>query len=116
MRCDAALLWEEPGTWDVGEVELDPPQHGEVLVRLAATGLCHSDDHFATHDILLPHLPVRAGHDGAGVVEIGLIQDSWTAPLRRRRRLILLLAFGIPHEITRPVDVLEEGPPCPPSH
>ena len=69
MKCKAALLWKQPGTWDVCEVELDPPQRGEVLVRLAATGLCHSDDHFATNDIPLPHLPVCAGHEGAGVVE-----------------------------------------------
>jgi NDMA-dependent alcohol dehydrogenase len=69
MKCRAALLWEQPGTWDVCEVDLDPPQHGEVLVRLIATGLCHSDDHFATNDIPLPHLPVCAGHEGAGIVE-----------------------------------------------
>ena len=69
MKCRAALLWEQPGTWDVCEVELDPPQRGEVLVRVVATGLCHSDDHFATNDIPLPHLPVCAGHEGAGVVE-----------------------------------------------
>ena len=72
MKGNAALLWEQPGRWDVGEVDLDPPQRGEVLVRLVATGLCHSDDHFATNDIPLPHLPVCAGHEGAGVVvEVG---------------------------------------------
>jgi NDMA-dependent alcohol dehydrogenase len=72
MKCNAALLWEQPGRWDVREVDLDPPQRGEVLVRLVATGLCHSDDHFATNDIPLPHLPVCAGHEGAGVVvEVG---------------------------------------------
>ena len=53
MKGNAALLWEQPGRWDVGEVDLDPPQRGEVLVRLVATGLCHSDDHFATNDIPL---------------------------------------------------------------
>jgi NDMA-dependent alcohol dehydrogenase len=69
MRCHAALLWEQPGSWTVQEVELDPPRDGEVLVRLMATGLCHSDDHFATNDIPLPKLPVCAGHEGAGIVE-----------------------------------------------
>jgi NDMA-dependent alcohol dehydrogenase len=69
MRCNAALLWEQPGPWTVQEVELDPPRDGEVLVRMVATGLCHSDDHFATNDLPLPYLPVCAGHEGSGIVE-----------------------------------------------
>jgi S-(hydroxymethyl)glutathione dehydrogenase/alcohol dehydrogenase len=63
------LLWEQPGTWEVCEVELDPPQRGEVLVRVEATGLCHSDDHFAQGDLVLRHAPFCSGHEGAGVVE-----------------------------------------------
>lgn len=44
MRCQAAVL---PG---VGEVDLDPPRAGDVLVRIAVAGICHSADHFATGD------------------------------------------------------------------
>jgi S-(hydroxymethyl)glutathione dehydrogenase/alcohol dehydrogenase len=69
VRCKAALLWEQPGSWTVQDVELDPPRDGEVLVRMIATGLCHSDDHFAKNDIPLPYLPVCAGHEGGGIVE-----------------------------------------------
>jgi NDMA-dependent alcohol dehydrogenase len=69
MKTRAALLWEQPGKWQVEEVDLDPPKEHEVLVRLVATGLCHSDDHFATGDIPLPHLPACAGHEGGGIVE-----------------------------------------------
>lgn len=69
MITRAALLWETPGRWQVGEVELDPPKEGEVLVRMAATGLCHSDDHYAKGDIGFATLPFVAGHEGAGVVE-----------------------------------------------
>jgi Zn-dependent alcohol dehydrogenase len=69
MKTTAALMWELPGTWQVGEVELDPPKEGEVLVRLAATGLCHSDDHYAKGDIGFGTLPFVGGHEGAGTVE-----------------------------------------------
>jgi S-(hydroxymethyl)glutathione dehydrogenase/alcohol dehydrogenase len=65
----AAVLSEVPGRWDVREVELDAPKDGEVLVRVAASGLCHSDDHFATGDIPVGHLPLCGGHEGSGIVE-----------------------------------------------
>src|SRR6516165_326030 len=45
MRSRAAILYEYGRPWSVEEFELDPPRSGEVLVRLAATGLCHSDEH-----------------------------------------------------------------------
>lgn len=68
MKTTAALLWEAPGTWDVREVELDPPKAGEVLVKVMASGLCHSDDHFAQGDIPFHSYPACGGHEGAGVV------------------------------------------------
>ena len=69
MRTNAAVLWSQPGKWEVVEIELDPPRTGEVLVRLVAAGMCHSDDHVATGDMPARHLPVCGGHEGAGVVE-----------------------------------------------
>ncbi len=42
MKTRAAVLWGLEQKWEVEEVDLDPPGPGEVLVRLAATGLCHS--------------------------------------------------------------------------
>ena len=78
MRTRAALLWETPGRWRGREVELDPPKEGEVLVRMAASGLCHSDDHFAKGDIGVNHLPFVGGHEGAGVVEaVGPGSGRW---------------------------------------
>ncbi|GAA4371262.1 hypothetical protein GCM10023152_11150 [Agromyces bauzanensis] len=38
----------------IEDVELDDPKHGEVLVKLAASGLCHSDEHVVTGDIPVP--------------------------------------------------------------
>ncbi|MFV9453837.1 NDMA-dependent alcohol dehydrogenase [Rhodococcus sp. NM-2] len=69
MQTRSAILWESPGKWDVREVELDEPRHGEVLVRVAAAGLCHSDDHHATGDVPFATFPGCGGHEGAGVVE-----------------------------------------------
>src|SRR5258708_6808572 len=68
MKTRAALLRQSPGTWSVEEVELDEPGHGEVLVEMVASGLCHSDDHFAQGDIHPARLPLCAGHEGSGVV------------------------------------------------
>jgi len=69
MQTTAAVLRQSPGEWEVCTVELDPPKEHEVLVRLVASGLCHSDDHFSTGDIPPGHLPFCGGHEGAGVVE-----------------------------------------------
>ncbi|MCO1655484.1 NDMA-dependent alcohol dehydrogenase [Pseudonocardia humida] len=69
MRTRAAALLEQPGTWQVIEVDLDEPAEHEVLVRFVAAGLCHSDDHAATGDMPVGKLPLIGGHEGAGVVE-----------------------------------------------
>ncbi len=64
----AAILWNTHEPWSVEEVEIDDPVAGEVLVKLTASGMCHSDEHLVTGDIPAP-LPVIGGHEGAGVVE-----------------------------------------------
>jgi NDMA-dependent alcohol dehydrogenase len=69
MKTRAALMREVPGAWEVVDVDLDEPGDHEVRVRMAASGLCHSDDHFATGDIPVAHLPFCGGHEGAGIVE-----------------------------------------------
>ncbi len=68
MRTRAAILWEVGKEWSVEEIELDAPRQNEVLVRLAASGLCHSDEHLKTGDLPF-ELPIIGGHEGAGVVE-----------------------------------------------
>lgn len=68
MRTEAAILWGIGQDWKVEEIELDPPKAGEVLVRIAASGMCHSDEHLRTGD--MPGIyPIVGGHEGAGVVE-----------------------------------------------
>jgi NDMA-dependent alcohol dehydrogenase len=71
MRTKAGVLWGLGQKWEVEEVELDGPGDREVMVRLTASGLCHSDDHLITGDMPM-QLPVVGGHEGAGVVvEVG---------------------------------------------
>jgi S-(hydroxymethyl)glutathione dehydrogenase/alcohol dehydrogenase len=70
----AAILWERHTPWSVEEIELDPPKAGEVLVKLAASGMCHSDEHLVTGDLqgVTADPPCIGGHEGAGVVmEVG---------------------------------------------
>lgn len=68
MKTKAAILWGLDQDWSVEEVELDDPKKGEVMIKLAASGLCHSDEHLRTGDIPIP-FPVIGGHEGAGVIE-----------------------------------------------
>jgi len=69
MRMRAAVL-REPGTPVlVEEVELHPPKAGEVLVRVAAAGVCHSDVLLADGALGPGRWPMVLGHEGAGVVE-----------------------------------------------
>ena len=85
MKCQAAVLRGVGREWEIEEITLDPPRDGEVLVKMAVAGVCHSDDHYATGDgVMSPELtaiveatggsapeyfPLLGGHEGAGVVE-----------------------------------------------
>ncbi|GHF35689.1 S-(hydroxymethyl)glutathione dehydrogenase/alcohol dehydrogenase [Amycolatopsis bartoniae] len=71
MKIPAAVLFGVKDDYRIEEIELDPPNPHEVTVKLAASGLCHSDDHSVTGDVPCP-FPIIGGHEGAGVVtEIG---------------------------------------------
>ena len=64
----AAVLYEYGAPLVIEELELDPPREGELLVRMAASGVCHSDLHTA-RGIHPTAVPTVLGHEGAGVVE-----------------------------------------------
>jgi NDMA-dependent alcohol dehydrogenase len=70
VKTKAAILWERRTPWSVEEIELDPPKSGEVLVKLAASGMCHSDEHVVTGDLagITGEPPCIGGHEGAGVI------------------------------------------------
>src|SRR5215207_11770180 len=79
VKTKAAILWEVNTPWSVEEIELDEPKDSEVLVKIAASGLCHSDEHLMTGDLPF-ELPIIGGHEGAGVVEKVGPNVSWLAP------------------------------------
>jgi len=54
---------------EIADVELDAPKAGEILVRIAAAGVCHSDVHLADGNLGTTRWPIILGHEGAGVVE-----------------------------------------------
>ncbi|MCC6627005.1 MAG: Zn-dependent alcohol dehydrogenase [Chloroflexi bacterium] len=64
----AAVLYERGAPLVVEEIELAPPGPGEVQVKLAASGVCHSDLHHWKRE-MGSVLPLVLGHEGAGVVE-----------------------------------------------
>ncbi len=68
MKMHAAVLRETTGTLSVEEIEIGAPGRGEVLVRIAASGLCHTDWE-TMHGQQPCNLPAVIGHEGAGVVE-----------------------------------------------
>jgi S-(hydroxymethyl)glutathione dehydrogenase/alcohol dehydrogenase len=68
ITTQVSLVRKAPGTYETATVELDDPRQGEVTVKLAASGLCHSDDHVATGDVPVGIYPFAGGHEGAGVI------------------------------------------------
>ncbi|MEN9504804.1 MAG: hypothetical protein RI958_730 [Actinomycetota bacterium] len=80
MKTRAAVLWGTDQPWQVEEITIDPPRAGEVLVHWKASGLCHSDEHLVTGDMVPSDdmlalmgvdsmFPIIGGHEGAGIVE-----------------------------------------------
>ena len=81
MKTRAAVLWGINEPWSVEEVDIGDPMPGEVLVKMKAAGMCHSDEHLVTGETsLTPEMlemvggrdiiPIIGGHEGAGVVEM----------------------------------------------
>ena len=69
MKVKAAVCWEAGKPLEVCEVDLAGPKSGECLVRLAATGVCHTDAFTQSGSDPEGRFPVIFGHEGAGVVE-----------------------------------------------
>ena len=67
-RCGAEAPFAESKPFAVGELELDPPGPGELLVRIEAAGLCHSDLSVVDGNRVRP-TPMLLGHEAAGIVE-----------------------------------------------
>src|SRR5579862_268984 len=66
MKTRAAVVRKAGTPWEITELELDAPQANEVLIRMEAAGLCHSDEHIRAAG--MARLPMVGGHEGAGTV------------------------------------------------
>ena len=78
MKTKTAIVRENAHQWEVVEVDLDGPRQDELLVRMVASGLCHSDDHLTTGDLPMGSYPTAGGHEGAGVIEeVGPNTPGW---------------------------------------
>lgn len=69
IKTRAAVAWAPGKPLSVEEVDLMPPQKGEVLVRIVATGVCHTDAYTLSGDDAEGVFPSILGHEGAGIVE-----------------------------------------------
>jgi S-(hydroxymethyl)glutathione dehydrogenase / alcohol dehydrogenase len=69
VKIRAAVLEEFATPLTISEVDLDEPRAGEVLVRLEACGVCHTDLYTASGADPSGYAPAVLGHEGAGIVE-----------------------------------------------
>jgi S-(hydroxymethyl)glutathione dehydrogenase/alcohol dehydrogenase len=69
MKVRAAICWEAGKPLEVDSIDLEGPREGECLVRLAATGVCHTDAYTMSGKDPEGLFPAVLGHEGAGVVE-----------------------------------------------
>jgi aryl-alcohol dehydrogenase len=68
VKIQAAVAWEAGAELSIEEFDLDDPRDDEILVRVEAVGVCHTDDN-ARLGRLPVVFPIILGHEGAGVVE-----------------------------------------------
>ena len=69
MKTRAAVAWEAGKPLEIEEIDLEGPKEGEVLVRLVATGVCHTDAFTLSGEDPEGIFPAVLGHEGGGVVE-----------------------------------------------
>jgi len=69
MKTRAAVAWAAGQPLSIEDVDLEGPKEGEVLVRIVATGVCHTDAYTLSGDDPEGIFPVILGHEGGGIVE-----------------------------------------------
>ena len=68
MKTRAAVLTAPHAPFEIMELDIDEPGPGEVMLKITAAGLCHSDLHMLEGDLDVRY-PMVGGHEAAGVVE-----------------------------------------------
>ncbi|MGN7512243.1 S-(hydroxymethyl)glutathione dehydrogenase/class III alcohol dehydrogenase [Aeromonas salmonicida] len=69
IKCKAAIAWGPGQPLSIEEVEVMPPQAGEVRLRIVATGVCHTDAFTLSGEDPEGVFPCILGHEGGGIVE-----------------------------------------------
>ncbi len=69
MKARAAVAWEAGKPLEIEEIEVAGPSQGEVLLRLVATGVCHTDAYTLSGDDPEGLFPAILGHEGGAVIE-----------------------------------------------
>jgi S-(hydroxymethyl)glutathione dehydrogenase/alcohol dehydrogenase len=69
IKSRAAVAWAAGQPLEIVEVDVAPPKAGEVLVRIVATGVCHTDAFTLSGDDPEGIFPAILGHEGGGIVE-----------------------------------------------
>ena len=69
MEIKAAVVFEQSGSFQIESLQLSEPNADEVLVRVAAAGICHTDLAGRDGHLPIPAPPSVFGHEGAGIVE-----------------------------------------------
>ncbi|WP_324039951.1 S-(hydroxymethyl)glutathione dehydrogenase/class III alcohol dehydrogenase [Aeromonas dhakensis] len=69
IKCKAAIAWGPGQPLSIEEIEVMPPQAGEVRVRIVATGVCHTDAFTLSGEDPEGVFPCILGHEGGGIVE-----------------------------------------------
>ncbi len=69
IKTRAAVAWAPNEPLKIEELDLMPPQKGEVLARLVATGVCHTDAYTLSGQDSEGVFPCVLGHEGAEIVE-----------------------------------------------
>jgi len=69
MKSRAAVAWEAGKPLEIETVDVDAPREGEALVRIVATGVCHTDAYTLSGDDPEGAFPAILGHEGGGIVE-----------------------------------------------
>ncbi len=69
LKSRAAVAWGPKQPLSIEEIDVHPPQEGEVRIRIVATGVCHTDAFTLSGDDPEGIFPVVLGHEGGGIVE-----------------------------------------------
>jgi len=69
MKIKAAVAWAPNQPLSIEEIDLEGPKKGEVLVKMVATGVCHTDAFTLSGEDAEGIFPVVLGHEGGGIVE-----------------------------------------------